>query len=198
MPLLQVSTGLPKVRSQPPDPDSPQSAATLVTAVTLYAGQRWVCSKTKSLVPSLGKKKFSCPPAWPPWHQLKISNRLSGKNKFNSARTSRFSLPFLNYKSPVYMERHPSKPTFHIFPYKTVENVAKQTVYMINKKLVRLEGWPVGGSYSINIFACPAGSTRSIRANQSMRQCYFRRSEHARALLARAKGSTPFSHINAL
>lgn len=39
MPLLQVSTGLPKVRSQPPDPDSPQSAATLVTAVTLYAGQ---------------------------------------------------------------------------------------------------------------------------------------------------------------
>ena len=40
MPLLQVSTGLPKVRSQPPDPDSPQSAATLVTAVTLYAGQR--------------------------------------------------------------------------------------------------------------------------------------------------------------
>lgn len=93
------------------------------------------------------------------------------------------------------MERHPSKPTFHIFPYKTVENVAKQTVYMINKKLVRLEGWPVGGSYSINILACPAGSTRSIRANQSMRQCYFRRSEHARALLARAKGSTPFSHI---
>lgn len=93
------------------------------------------------------------------------------------------------------MERHPSKPTFHIFPYKTVENVAKQTVYMINRKWVRLEGWPVGGSYSINILACPGGSTRSIRANQSMRQCYFRRSEHARALLARAKGSTPFSHI---
>ena len=39
MPLLQVSTSLPKVRSQPPDPDTPQSAP-LVTAVTLYAGQR--------------------------------------------------------------------------------------------------------------------------------------------------------------
>lgn len=39
MPLLQVSTALPKVRSQPPDPDTPQSAP-LVTAVTLYAGQR--------------------------------------------------------------------------------------------------------------------------------------------------------------
>lgn len=39
MPLLQVSTSLPKVRSQPPDPDTPRSAP-LVTAVTLYAGQR--------------------------------------------------------------------------------------------------------------------------------------------------------------
>lgn len=39
MPVLQVSTSLPKVRSQPPDPDAPQSAP-LVTAVTLYAGQR--------------------------------------------------------------------------------------------------------------------------------------------------------------
>ena len=39
MPLLQVSTSLPKVRSQPTDPDTPQSAP-LVTAVTLYAGQR--------------------------------------------------------------------------------------------------------------------------------------------------------------
>ena len=39
MPLLQVSTALPKVRSQPPDPDTPHSAP-LVTAVTLYAGQR--------------------------------------------------------------------------------------------------------------------------------------------------------------
>jgi len=38
MPQLQVSTSLPKVRSQPPDPDTPQSAP-LVTAVTLYAGQ---------------------------------------------------------------------------------------------------------------------------------------------------------------
>ena len=42
MPLLQVSTSLPKVRSQPPDPDTPQSAP-LVTAVTLYAGQRLGC-----------------------------------------------------------------------------------------------------------------------------------------------------------
>ena len=39
MPLLQVSTSLPKVRSQATDPDTPQSAP-LVTAVTLYAGQR--------------------------------------------------------------------------------------------------------------------------------------------------------------
>ncbi|KAK2547858.1 Trafficking protein particle complex subunit 9 [Acropora cervicornis] len=38
MPVLQVSTSLPKVRSRPPDPDAPQSAP-LVTAVTLYAGQ---------------------------------------------------------------------------------------------------------------------------------------------------------------
>ncbi|XP_020893780.2 trafficking protein particle complex subunit 9 [Exaiptasia diaphana] len=38
MPLLQVSTSLPKVRSTPTDIDSPQSAP-LVTAVTLYAGQ---------------------------------------------------------------------------------------------------------------------------------------------------------------
>lgn len=41
MPLIQVSTTLPKVRCQPPDPDTPQ-AVPLVTAVTLYAGQRWV------------------------------------------------------------------------------------------------------------------------------------------------------------
>lgn len=38
MPLIQVSTTLPKVRCQPPDPDTPQSVP-LVTAVTLYAGQ---------------------------------------------------------------------------------------------------------------------------------------------------------------
>ncbi|PFX14220.1 trafficking protein particle complex subunit 9-like [Stylophora pistillata] len=38
MPLIQVSTTLPKVRCQPPDPDTAQSAP-LVTAVTLYAGQ---------------------------------------------------------------------------------------------------------------------------------------------------------------
>ncbi|KAL9963219.1 hypothetical protein ACROYT_G032397 [Oculina patagonica] len=38
MPLLQVSTPLPKVRCQPPDPDTSQ-AAPLVTAVTVYAGQ---------------------------------------------------------------------------------------------------------------------------------------------------------------
>ena len=39
LPVLQVSTSLPKVRSQPPDPDTPQ-AAPVLTAVTLYAGQR--------------------------------------------------------------------------------------------------------------------------------------------------------------
>lgn len=39
LPVLQVSTSLPKVRSQPPDPDTPQTAP-LLTAVTLYAGQR--------------------------------------------------------------------------------------------------------------------------------------------------------------
>ena len=39
MPQLLVSSALPKVRSQPTDPDSPSSAR-LVTAVTLYAGQR--------------------------------------------------------------------------------------------------------------------------------------------------------------
>lgn len=39
LPVLQVSTSLPKVRSRPPDPDAPQTAP-VVTAVTLYAGQR--------------------------------------------------------------------------------------------------------------------------------------------------------------
>ena len=44
MALLQVSTSLPKVRSQPMDPESPGTAP-LVTAITLYAGQRLVHSK---------------------------------------------------------------------------------------------------------------------------------------------------------
>lgn len=38
LPVLQVSTSLPKVRTQPLDPDTPLSAP-VVTAVTLYAGQ---------------------------------------------------------------------------------------------------------------------------------------------------------------
>lgn len=41
MALMQVSTSLPKVRSQPMDPESPGTAP-LVTAITLYAGQRLV------------------------------------------------------------------------------------------------------------------------------------------------------------
>ena len=39
MAQMQVSTSLPKVRSQPTDPNSPGTAP-LVTAITLYAGQR--------------------------------------------------------------------------------------------------------------------------------------------------------------
>ena len=90
-----------------------------------------------------------------------------------------------------------AEPTFPTFRYQTW-----QTIYMRNKNLPRLEGWPalpghplsmIGPPslpgqlfFHINTSACPAGSTRSKRDDQRMRG----------QLLARAKGSN-FSHVNA-
>ena len=78
---------------------------------------------------------------------------------------------------------------------------------MRNKKVARLERSPFCDDrvtppnwetfLCINTLAPPAGSTRSRRANKSMRERSLSQSELARALLARAKGSTLFPHINA-
>ena len=48
-----------------------------------------------------------------------------------------------------------------------------------------------GSFLHTNTLARPAGSTESILTYQSMCERYFKQSEHARALLARAKEHSP-------
>ena len=79
-----------------------------------------------------------------------------------------------------------------------------RSVYIRNKKLAPLVGSPCfdvkdtsrSTFLHINTLVLSAQSTLSRRDNQSMCEICCRQSEHVRELLAPAKGSTFFSHIN--